>query len=74
MYVYHAQHPYLFRLSKSNKFRKISKSNLFIWITFVFMPSSPDTVGEGIVFYSCPVGTFVHSSVQILLPQYLMKG
>jgi len=37
----------------------------------VVMPSSPDCMGEGIVFLGCPVCPFVG---QILLPLYLMNG
>ena len=39
----------------------------------MFMSLPPDSVDEGILFLgSSP--TFVHSSRQILLPQYLMNG
>jgi len=38
------------------------------------MCSPPDSVGESSVFLGCPVGTFIRSSGQILLPWYLTNG
>jgi len=55
-------------------------------VLFLFTPSSPDSVGEGITLSGCPsiafvrpfvrpsVRPFVRSSGPILLPRYLIKG
>jgi len=38
------------------------------------MPSASESVGDGIMFSSCPLAAFVRSFGQTLLPWYLTNG